>query len=175
MAALPGGVADLDFLDWLAEEDVLNNEWDEDVNVDAEEHVAGDEAIAAEDAVAVEEVAAEDSDLDDGIVADASDDEEEMEIHSMYLSRVDPMNGLYCTTMAYVTVEVVGGVDYEICQGCFIAYRQMVGGGYYRHTDYHGTTKLADGERGYCKSCKDPLFQIRPVEICNICNNSKKK
>lgn len=185
--APPRGFADLDFLDWLSDEDVENNlwnQWDEipedDINRDfggepaaepVQEEAQG--AEGAQDAQNVQEEADDDGG-DDGIVADAPDDAGEVEIRTRYIRMTDPRSMLYCTTMTYATIEIVGGIQYRICEGCYAAYHQRVPDGRHLHTDYHSTDFLTQGERGHCRSCRDRLYLIRPVEMCTICNSGKK-
>lgn len=202
MALVPVGYANLSFLDWLANLDVLNNLWhllereddvvaavhdgeggedddyesesDDDDAQDVENNMDANAEFIVEDIVAEGGAVVDDafeSDSDDGIVADASNPKE-AEI-SKFLQRVHPMNGKFCTTKTYVAVEVVGGMEYHLCLGCFLGYQVRVDPGKHRHVDYHATTALTEGERGYCKSCKNPLYQIRRVEICMICNTNR--
>lgn len=177
MAAGPRRFADLEVLDWLAELDQINNIWDD-------EDVVAEEGNAAEDnegAAAVninngdDGVVIDADSEDDGIVADAADEDSEMEMSSKYLRRGNPMSGLYCTTMTYVVIEATDGEEYYLCQGCYISYQQRVDVSYHRHIDFHTTTQLSEVEREYCKCCRDPMYLIRPLDVCNICNSNKKR
>lgn len=177
MAVVPAGFADLKFLDWLADLDIFNNLWFlEEDGVEDDDAIDNDEEFfdAEEGELEGDEDEPEgdesDSDSDNGYVTDASDEEGEELVTSKHLPYVHPMYGLFCTTKTYVAVEVVGGQEYHLCLGCYLGYQSRVDDGRHRHVDYHATTPLTEGERGYCKSCKDPLFQIRRVDICNICN-----
>ena len=177
-AAVPRGFANLEFLDWLAEMDSINNLWeDEEIIADdvaaQDGGAAGDEEDAPEANVAGDEENSDDD--DDGIIADVSDDDDEVEITEKYLRSGHPRNELFCATITFVSVETRDGEEHNICQGCYMAYQLRVEVAYHRHTDFHITTRFRDVDREYCKCCRDPLYLIRPVAICNICNNNKKK
>lgn len=187
-AAALQGYVNLEILDWLAELDSVNNLWD-DEEIVVEDHHHQDVArvvldhhrvqhvVRDEDSDDDEDAPAADGsdDDDDGIVADASDDEMEMEVREKYIRRINPRGELFCTTMAYVAINTIDGAEYYLCLGCYLAYQQRVDIAWHRHVDFHTTTRLSEVEREYCKSCRDPVFLIRPVEICSICNNNKKK
>lgn len=189
MARREVGAVDFEFLEILAEEDSQVFNWDlMENNLDVEAlievadnnnelvdelgnlDVVGDGDMDVEAFNDFENVVVEEHLEDEGIEADTIDELHWIDYPSRFLTTNELVN-TYCVSMVFVTILAVNGNERYICEECYIPYSLIVGNNIrHRHTDVHTTVSIDQMRRIYCMCCSTALFQLRRVQICNICN-----
>lgn len=161
MGEVPRGIVNLAFLDELAELDTEGDGW-----VIAEAEING--VMLDEEQHNLDEA---DDNLDEGIDEDVDDEPRDVKQKGKYVHNSSPPDAImYCTTTAYVIIDSVYGSEHKICEICYLIYSERVTGEH-RHMDIHTTSRIEINQLLYCKCCRNPLYQLRRLDVCNICNN----
>lgn len=111
--------------------------------------------------------------VDDGLEADAPDEEQEMAFQSRYLDIANLEDIYYCSTVAFAVIATEER-DVYICERCYIPYSIMAGSGSHRHVSVHLTTTMGQIPSFICKACNCWLQVVSRVESCTYCNNVEK-